>query len=62
MSKVIVRINPKTGDIEFEVNGIKGAGCKDITNILKNSWTVYEEKDKPELYEELELPDYVENM
>jgi hypothetical protein len=62
MAQVIARINKKTGDIEFEVNGVKGEGCKDITQLLAQELDVYKEEDLAELYEGSELPEFVENM
>jgi hypothetical protein len=62
MAKVIARINKRTGDIEFEVNGIKGSSCKDITTLITQGLDVYKEEEKPEMYEVSDLPDFIENM
>ena len=34
MAKVIVKINPKTGTSTFEVNGVEGSKCEEVTEAL----------------------------
>lgn len=52
--RVIITI-PKGGDLEIEVDGIKGPSCKDITKALEKSLgTVTDSKKKAEFYEQAE--------
>ena len=62
MAEVKARFNKKTGNVEFEVNGIKGVACKEITDVLAQEVDVYDEEEKAELYETVDNPDFVENM
>jgi hypothetical protein len=61
MAKVIARIDKKTGNISFEVNGIAGASCKDITDLLSSDLEVLSEEDTEEMYATNELYEEVEN-
>jgi hypothetical protein len=51
----------KTGNISFEVNGIAGASCKDITDLLSYDLEVLSEEDTEEMYATNELYGEVEN-
>lgn len=62
MAQVIVKINKKTGDLDIEINGVKGSQCTDITEFLAQNMEVTEEKKKDSYFEVSELPEYVENM
>lgn len=38
--KVLVEIDPATMQIRFEVQGMEGTGCEDLTNALTQGMTV----------------------
>lgn len=44
MAKVIVKIDPKTGIKSYEVEGVAGSKCTDLTNILTAGKNVLEER------------------
>jgi len=57
--QVIVLINPKTGETTFEVNGVQGTKCEDITAALERNNQVLD-KQYTEEYEVPDvLPDYI---
>lgn len=51
-------INPKTGVVEYEVEGVMGGACTDITNALTKGHQVQEEQLTEEFYSPSELPAY----
>lgn len=59
MKKVQITINPKTGQVEFEVEGVLGASCTDITNALTKGHIVQDEKLTEDYYVPQEEPAYV---
>ena len=61
MQKITVVINPKTGEATYEVEGVMGAKCTDITNILTQSNEVKELQYTHELEDPEVLPDYITN-
>ena len=58
--EVRIKINPKTCEIEYEVSGLPGAGCTDITNQLVQDDDVVEQKHTDEYYIPLPVPEFVE--
>lgn len=52
-------INPDTGEVEFEVEGIAGGRCKDITELLAKGHEVMKEQLTEDFYKCSTLPDYV---
>lgn len=51
MPKIEIKIS-RTGEVEYEVSGVKGAGCKDLTKAIDELSTgVVETQDKPEIHE-----------
>ena len=61
MAKVTVIIDPKSGTAQYEVNGVVGTKCEEITSALERNNDVVqkqftEEHDVPET-----LPDYITN-
>lgn len=62
MAKVIVEIDTRTGDITFEVDGVAGSKCKDITSVLTQGMNIVSEKEKEDLYAQQELPEYIGDM
>lgn len=54
MPRVAVNIDTKTGDIEFDIDGVVGSSCKDITDLLARGLEVKKEQYKPE-YEMVEV-------
>jgi hypothetical protein len=60
MQTVIVKIDKKTGETTYEVNGVTGSSCLDITAQLVQS---NEERDKQFTHEiegGQELPQYID--
>jgi len=62
MSKVVITIDPATGDLEAEVEGIPGSRCKDITTLLTQGLEVLEDRETEEYFAVSEMPEYIENM
>lgn len=62
MSKVIVKINPKKGEAKYEVDGVQGGACTDITKALTEANEVMDYQYTEEFGETEELPDYCEEM
>lgn len=58
--KVHIVINPKTGQVEFEVEGVMGGACTDITNALVKGHLVQDEKLTEDYYSPISEPAYVE--
>lgn len=61
MAKVKVQINPKTGEVQYEVEGVLGGGCTDITKLLTQHNEVVEQRLTSEFCAPETLPDYVTN-
>ena len=60
--RVIIKINPKTGERTIEVDGVEGRSCEEITEALERGNEVQakqytEEYDIPDL-----LPQYIEDL
>lgn len=54
-------INPETGQVEFEVQGLVGAKCTDITAVLQAGHDVEAEEFTEDYYEAQERPAYVDD-
>lgn len=59
MKKVQITINPKTGQVEFEIEGVAGSACTDITAALVKGHIVQDEKLTEDYYIPQEEPAYV---
>lgn len=59
--KVTVIINPKTSEVQFEVNGVIGTKCEDITAALERDNEVLDKQYTEEYDTQQEMPDYVYN-
>jgi hypothetical protein len=57
--KVHIVINPKTGQVEFEVEGVMGGACTDITQALVKGHLVQDERLTEDYYVPQEEPAYV---
>ena len=57
--KVHIIINPKTGQVEFEVEGVAGGACTDITNALVKGHLVQDERLTEDFYTPSTEPAYV---
>ena len=62
MAKVHVTVDPKTGQASFEVEGVVGGKCTDITNALTLGKQVLEQQFTSEYCVPETLPDYVEGQ
>lgn len=62
MEKVTVVVNPKTGEVSYEVEGVMGGQCKDITDLLIQGQEVVEHQLTSEYQEFEEMPDYVSDL
>ena len=62
VKEVHVIIDPDTGEVEFEVNGVLGGKCTDITAALTKGQEVLDEKLTEDYYTPQEEPAYVEDM
>jgi hypothetical protein len=60
--KVIVVINPKNGTMEFEVEGVLGGKCAEITEALVQSNEHVETQYTQEYEIPDVLPDYINDM
>jgi hypothetical protein len=59
---VHICINPKTGQVEFEVEGVMGGACTDITNALVKGHLVQDERLTEDFYVPQESPNYIDEM
>ena len=59
MAQVRVTIDPKDGTVKYEVNGVAGIGCEEITRALEESNEVMQKQYTEEYSEQQELPDYL---
>ena len=59
-ARIEIVINPKTGTVEFEVSGMPGTGCTDITEALAKAMggRVLDEQLTQEYYTSQDLPAY----
>ena len=62
MAKVIVKINPETQEVTYEVEGVIGSKCTEITNALITTNEEVETQFTSEYCVPEELPDYINNM
>jgi hypothetical protein len=62
MVKIHAIINKKTGQAEFEVEGMPGTRCTDITKLLQQGHEVLEEQYTEEYHVPTEMPAYVDEM
>lgn len=62
MIKVHAIINKKTGQVEFEVEGIAGGRCTDITKVLQEGHEVQQEQFTEEYYSPSEMPAYIKDL
>jgi hypothetical protein len=61
MPKVIVKVNPNTQEVTYEVQGVMGNKCTDITQaLIANNEEVNTEFTSEYCVPE-ELPDYLDN-
>lgn len=59
MKEIRIRINPRTCEIEYEVSGVIGQSCTDLTDQLVGSDEVVEQKHTDEYYIPLPQPEFV---
>lgn len=59
MKRLHVIINPKTGLVEFEVEGVVGGACTDITAQLTKGQQVLEERLTEDFLVPNESPNYI---
>jgi hypothetical protein len=59
MKRLHIVINPKTRQVEFEVEGVVGGACTDITNALVKGHLVQDEKLTEDYYTPSVEPAYV---
>jgi hypothetical protein len=62
MAKVNVTIDPKTHEVKYEVQGVQGGTCTDLTKVLTQSNEVLDMQYTEEYCSTDTLPDYVEEM
>jgi hypothetical protein len=60
--KVHIIIDPKSGRVEFEVEGVVGGACTDITNALVKGHLVEESELTEDYYTPQESPNFVEDL
>lgn len=60
-TQVEVVIDPKTREVTFEVKGMMGTGCTDLTNALTQGKQVLEQANTCEYYTPAERPDYIDS-
>lgn len=58
-AKVQISINPKTGQVEFEIEGVAGSSCTDITSALAKGHVIQDERLTEDYYTPAEEPAYV---
>lgn len=61
-TKIQIIINPKSGETEFEIQGLIGSKCTDLTAVLAKGHEVKEEKLTEDYYEAQVRPAFVEDM
>ncbi len=62
MAQVTVVIDPKTGEREYQVEGVQGGKCTDITEALVSANQHVDTQLSEEFVEQQELPDYISDM
>lgn len=58
-AKVFVTIDPKDGTRTYEVEGVGGVACEEITRVLAESNEVKEYQHTAEYFEQEQLPEYL---
>lgn len=61
MAKVIVRVNPKTSEVTYEVNGVEGKSCEDVTAAVVRANEEVAKQYTSEYDDTQSLPDYIVN-
>ncbi len=59
MAKVLVVIDPKTSVRSYEVEGVGGVACDEITEALSMANEVVDKQYTSEFYDLEQIPDYV---
>lgn len=59
MARVVVKINPKNQEREFEVEGMPGTSCEDLTKALIQNHEILEQQYTEEYHSPEYLPDYI---
>lgn len=59
MPRVTVKINPKNQEKRYEVEGIPGTSCEEITKQLIEQHEVLEQQHTEEYYCPENLPEYI---
>jgi hypothetical protein len=59
MAKVTVKINPKTSEVQYEVEGVQGTSCEELTKRLMEQNEVLEHQYTEEWHVPEFLPDYI---
>ena len=57
--EVIVEIDTYTGEVTYEVNGVVGSKCSDITSVLTANKKVISQELKDEYNDQQKMPDWV---
>ncbi len=58
MAKVTVTINPKDGTAKYDIEGVQGGACEDLTKALMQNNEVLDHQYTEEYCVPEELPDY----
>lgn len=58
-AKVTVTIDPKTGERTYEVEGVGGVACDEITHAIEQSNEVKDRQYTEEYHQPDYLPDYI---
>jgi len=61
MGKVVVKINPANQEVTYEINGVMGTKCTDITEALRANNEEIETQYTEEYCMSETLPDYINN-
>jgi len=61
MKRLHVIINPKTAQVEFEVEGVLGGACTDITSALTKGQQVLEEQLTEDFFTPSAVPAYLDS-
>jgi hypothetical protein len=56
MRKIIVKINPKDDTVSYEIDGVSGTSCTDLTDLLTRGDEVKEQSLKAEYNNPEQLP------
>lgn len=62
MKKLHIIIDSKTGKVEYEVEGVVGASCTDITSALTKGHQIEDEQLTEEYMEMSSVPAYIEDL